>query len=190
MKLQQSKKIVVTGKSGTGKTKLANSLIKKFSRVIIVDTLCEYNGDHIFYSFSNFLELDIKEKEKFVYVLRDCTELEIKYLCRYSKILKNVLIVIEEFEQYLMLYDVQDLFRRGRHYGVSLLLISQRVPDFEPSIRAQITTFITFNHDEPIDLKYLELRGLDVNIVKNLKYSTSANIPVENVHYLLQGEKI
>lgn len=194
---KERKIILITGKTGTGKTKLVKQLVGVFPKVIILDTIGEYSeSSYIIYDSFNDLCLHRLHNTLYDYtvVLRDFDENDIEFICQYAKIHTDVCIVIEEFEKYVenlnSFPELEDVIRRGRHYDVSMIVISQRVPDFPPTVRSQISTFITFKQDEPIDLKHLQDRGFIPDEVMNLQRCEGLEKPIENKHFLLRGDNI
>jgi hypothetical protein len=165
--------IVVTGKTGYGKTYLTRKLLKKHRRVIILDPNFEYTGT-IVSSFYEFAEYMKSEPEKFCIVCRFEGDNDEEYLFRAVWEIGNCLLVIEEFADFVdemeKGYPLHKLIRRGRHKAISILGVSQRVPDFPPVFRSQCDTIITFCQTEPIDLQRLESNGFDPEKVSKLPY--------------------
>ena len=189
---KERKVIIITGKSGTGKTKLSREIIKLFRRKIILDILDEYTDGIVFYSMKDFVNNVSVIDENINIILRSFREKDINDVCEWCLIAGNVLLTIEEFENYVSRYDsfpkLDEIIRRGRHNDVSLLAVSQRVPDFPPLFRSQITSFFSFFQDEPIDIKHLLSRGFILEDIEELERCEGLNLPIENKHYLCQGE--
>ena len=156
---KERKIIIVTGKSGTGKTKLAREILKLFPRKIILDILEEYQCEKTFHSFQEFLDNVSILDQNINVCIRGFKDSDVDYVCEWCLLAGSICLAIEEFENYVTRYDaykyLDEIIRRGRHNDVSLLAVSQRVPDFPPLFRSQITSFFSFYQDEPIDVKHL-----------------------------------
>jgi hypothetical protein len=167
--------IVIVGRTGTGKTTLAKSIMARHSRVIVLDPLEEYGGvvcrnmDEFFRYFS---VLDSPETDPFRVSCRFETEGDIDTLFKAVWILRNVLFVVEEIDTFIrpreQLTPFMQLIRRGRHRRINILGIGQRVPQFSIDLRAQFTTFVTFQQEEPGDIETLVKYGFNLEEVNKL----------------------
>jgi len=164
--MNNSEIILIFGRRGCGKTTLAKSLIKKEPRVIVFDTLGEYNDVGIqvdkFEHFAGYcMKYRFAPSFKISY---HPSEEDIKYIfsvvCRIVNELKNCVFVIEEIgrfcsaSSYPMALD--KLMRDTRHIGVSIIGITHRPTDVPKLFRGLATKIITFQQIEPSDIAYLE----------------------------------
>ncbi len=171
--------ILISGQTGSGKTFLARKIRNKAKRVITLDPLMEYDGI-IFYTFDQFADYvkqgGTDEGREFSLTCRFTNDIDIYSLFKLCWIIPNHLLVVEEADVYLDDIDnfkgFEDLIRRGRHQNISLLCNCQRVVDVHPKFRAQVTSFVSFQQVEPIDLKRLETWGIREDEVQALPIHT------------------
>ena len=190
----QRQVILILGKTGSGKSTLAKRLIRKFPRIVVFDPLDEYPGDFICESVEDFAETVEREaeSEKFVIVCRFKSDsvsvhavmLQYETAARIVKEVGDLLLVLEEAEMFIDSYDsdsaINYLISFGRHKGISILGIGRRPTELAVKLRAQSTTFITFQQSEPRDLQYMTALGFDAEEVEAL----------ERFHFLMEGEPI
>jgi hypothetical protein len=87
--------------------------------------------------------------------------------------------------------DFQRLVSQGRHFNVSLICVSQRVPELDTTFRAQANSVITFLQTSPTDLEGLRKWGFNIEKVKALeKFDMRYTLPVLGVNYLCDGEAL
>lgn len=191
---KERKIIIITGKSGTGKTKLSREILKLFPKKIILDILEEYEAEKIYQGLGEFLQNESVLNTSLNVCIRNFSDSDVDYICKWCLIAGDVCLAFEEFENYVSRYDsfkyLDEIIRRGRHNDVTLLAVSQRVPDFPPLFRSQITSFFTFYQDEPIDIKHLIDRGLEEETIKELQRCEGLALPMKDIHYLCQGDTL
>jgi DNA helicase HerA-like ATPase len=192
----QRKAILDVGQSGTGKTRVARMLAERFPRRFILDPLGEYSGT-VFESMTDVFDFfeQNADLEEFSIVLRSSDESDADFLFRLAWSVGNLLLVVEEANIYMdsraKFPSFLQLVSRGRHRGVHLLCVSQRVPEVMIAFRAQKTSLITFLQDEPSDIDHLEEWGFDAENIQSLeRFDERFDIPVEGQHYLIIGEKL
>lgn len=168
------KVILIIGKTGCGKSTLCRKLRKRARRIVTLDPLDEYDGV-IFYDYQSFLAYakeHYSTSGHFSFTCRFDYDLDNNFVFKTVWEMRNVLLTVEETEEYLdprsLNADFLHLVKRGRHRDISLLCVTQRVPDISIKYRSQVTTLITFRQSEPNDLELLERYGFDKERVKNL----------------------
>ena len=192
----QRKAVLAVGQPGSGKTRIARMIAARFPRVFVLDPLGEYSGT-VFETMSevfDFFEAN-PSLETFAVCLRNSDEAEADFFFRLAWSLQNVLVVVEEANIYMdsrrKFPSFLQLVSRGRHRGIHLLCVSQRVPEVFVAFRATKTSLISFVQDEPNDLKHLSDWGFDENRIRQLeKFDERFQAAVEGQHYLLLGEPL
>jgi hypothetical protein len=176
---------------------------RQYRRSITLDPLrYEYDGnvfndmESVFdYAIENNLD-DADQDFKITLRLNDETiKSEVSACFQLAERLGNLLMVVEESSIYFDRYHPTPSFRRlvsqGRHFNVSLLCVSQRVPELDTTFRAQANTLVTFLQTSPTDLEGLQRWGFDPDEVKLLeKYDRRYSLPIAGVNYLFDGEPL
>jgi hypothetical protein len=173
--MQNRKLILILGKTGCGKTVLANSISEKADRIIILDPLFEYDGlifiDAV--SLCDYFLADEKRKT-FRCVCRFQDEADYNILFRLLWYVKDVLLLTEETSIFLNPRspdeDFLKLINFGRHKNISLICVGRRIPEVSIYFRAQATSMITFTQTEPSDLLMLENLGFNSDEVSALDF--------------------
>jgi len=197
---KKRKFLIVSGRSGSGKTRFLQSiLLPRFSRLFVVDPMEEYEGDAIFSSFEMFndymQDLDTLP-DSFLYVCRFNDPEDVFAIMEYAPLQGNVCLCIDEFNIYINdetggfeNEHVQNIVRRGRHSRVSLVFSTQLLPDIPPAIRAHTTTVVTFAQSEPYVLRHLALFQFDpLEVQRLVNWDTQERTPNEEEHFLQKGE--
>lgn len=171
--------ILVTGKTGSGKSTLFRKMILKEKRFIILDTLSEYKElsppfpalfiDDLAllydcladYHHSPFRIVFDPEDPEAVLKLASGQEISVfEEACKlvYTH-LENVTLGVEEIASLVSPGFAPEYLRKiirfGRHSSISLFATTQRPPEIPPVIRSQLTKLISFAQHEPNDLKYI-----------------------------------
>ena len=155
---------LIFGRTGFGKSYLAQKLIKNEKRVIVIDPMSEYESGLIFLSFQDLIDYYKEHKpETFTFICRFQSDIEIEFTFRFCKIVGNVLLVVEEAEIYISPFakstNFLDLVRYGRHKSVSILGIARRTSELSTDLKAQVNGIYSFNQMLPRDLKIMEELG-------------------------------
>lgn len=167
LNLVKKRKIeLIFGKTGQGKSYLANQLIKNEKRVIIIDPLFEYENGFIFDDFESLVEYYQEHKpETFRFICRFKTDLEIEYLFKFCEVAKNLVLVLEEAEIYISPQarssNFLRLVRYGRHYAISIIGIARRTAELSSDLKAQVNTIYSFCQSLPRDIQIMEEIGFE-----------------------------
>ena len=168
--------IIVYGKTGTGKTSLAQKIIAEKKRVIIIDPKDEYEDGLIFSNLLDLFQFMISYNPKeFKFICRFESDLEHEYLFSLCQVIEDVLLVVEEAEIYISPFAKSstflDLCRYGRHHNISILGIARRSSELSINFRSLVTRLISFKQTEPRDLKIMEELGFkDIDKLPEYEY--------------------
>lgn len=165
------------GASGSGKTYRAKQLCKGLKRLVVFDPTPEVDWatetqDGVFYVDEGieFLKNHFESGFRVCIVPRfgkETQELNSLCLClislqrQYCDHGAKITLVVDEmdlsFNTGIMLRNPRNYFgylcRRGRHLGVNLLGLSQRINQVDTTFRANLSGVYLFQHTELIDIK-------------------------------------
>jgi len=187
--------VLITGKTGSGKSVLMKEMILQQPRVIVFDSVLEYPAaDPPFpaiyiYGYHDLVSFLVKNQRKpfrivFVpiedpqskIILKTGEELTVFELV--SKIiyetLHQVTFAVEEIANYmnknsLPLY-FDKIIRLGRHSSISIYATTQRPADMHPNLKAQCTKFISFKQHLPNDIDWIkQVIGDEAFMLKDLE---------------------
>jgi hypothetical protein len=177
---------LIFGKTGTGKSVFAKRYIESFERVIVVDAMLEYENGLIFENLNDLIDyISEHTPEKFTFICRFTSDLEIEYLFKLCWELENLLLVVEEAEIYIkpkaQSSNFLHLVRYGRHKSISILGIARRTAELSTNLRSQVNTIYSFKQTDKMDLKNMELLGFyDLENLQDYKFPERQ---IENRHY-------
>jgi len=162
---------LIYGKTGMGKSRLNRGagphpgLISKVRRLIVVDPMNEYPGVY----FSDLARMCEFIAHYRTFKVRTDRIDQFPLLCEIACAAGDLLFVVEEAQRVLpasqakLPPEFQNLVFRGRHWRVSLTLVSQRPSTVNVHARSQWNRIYTFNQTEPGDVQWLEnTSGFDV----------------------------
>jgi len=149
--------ILVFGQTGSGKTQWTKRFIRGLPRVIIVDPLDEYDG---LLAESTEALIDAIENRK-VFTVRTLLLEDFPFICQVARVAGPCTLVVEETQRILpprvdVPESFSDLIYRGRHYGVSVVMVSQRPMTVNLVARSQWTQLITFRQVETSDVRWIQ----------------------------------
>ncbi len=202
--------ILYTGKTGSGKSTLFRENIKKEDRVIIIDTLSEYELlaapfpalfiDNI-HQLYEYLAENAHRKFRIVFTsdnldeeitLRDGEGITVfEAVCKLVfEHLDQITLGIEELSYFVSPGFAPKYLRRiiraGRHSCISLHATTQRPPEIPPIIRAQITKLYSFRQHEPADLQWIERcvgNKIEAQKLRGLERFTWPGPMIKDKHY-------
>lgn len=167
----EKKIILIFGKRGTGKSYLAKKLIENERRLLIFDTLSEYETGVVFESSKQdeqfrlppaFLEFWGRTyRGNFRLVYRPLNpDAEIEEIAALVFALGNMTFVVEEIDCYCTSFQISDSFahivQRGRHKNITLIGITQRPFGIHRLLTSQAKEIYVFGTNEPRDRDYLK----------------------------------
>lgn len=174
---KKSNKIVIFGKTWSGKTYLCKKLLEKEKGDLIIwDFIGEYKNGIIFYEFdvfSRYVKECVKKRKRIKVILRLHTSF-FQSVCEYVRIIKNVLLVIEETDEVcnpsFIPEGLSQLIRFGRHWNIGLISISKRPASVHRLVTSQADIIYCFKFSEPSDLDYLKIYArIEKEKLSNLK---------------------
>ena len=161
----EKKIILIFGKRGSGKSYLANKLIGNEPRLVIFDTMSEYENGVIFgpENYEQFLEFWRRiYRSRFRLIYRPIKpDAEIEQICNLVYALGNCCFLVEEIDCYCTSNQISDSFaaivQRGRHKNITLIGITQRPYGINRLLTAMAKEVYIFNTNEPRDREYLRI---------------------------------
>lgn len=161
----EKKIILIFGKRGSGKSYLADKLIQVEPRLIIFDTMSEYENGVVFGAeeYQQCLEFWRRMyRNRFRMIYRPLRpDVEIENICDLVYSLGNCCFLVEEIDCYCSSYQISDSFaaivQRGRHKNITLIGITQRPYGINRLLTSQAKEIYIFNTNEPRDREYLRI---------------------------------
>ncbi len=206
--IKQREVVLVTGKTGSGKSTLMRKMLADKRRLIILDMISEYQdlrppfpalfihdigklydylADHHDKDFRIIFDPEDPEQ---ILDLADGSKITVfEEVCKlvYNH-LNNVILAVEEMANLMQGSRAPEYLRKitrfGRHSSISLWATTQRPADIHPVIRAQITRFISFRQHEPRDIDWIrQIIGVAADDLKNLTPFVWGKPMIEGKHY-------
>lgn len=174
--MSEKKVILILGQRGSGKSYLAKDLIKDCKRLIIYDTLGEYNIGICVENLDEFKGFFLKVYPgnfKICYQpVNPINDFDI--ICDIVYECGDLTLLVEEIDTFCSAQDISDNFaniiQRGRHRNITLIGVSQRPFGIHRLITSQAKIIYSFVHREPRDLDYLKaFIGDEAEKIKDLK---------------------
>lgn len=184
----QNTVISVMGGKGSGKSTLVKEIVDEAPRVIVFDTMGEYNSrrDKPIESHEGALsELGrIQHESRFRVVLRLVDDEQALSAMRVAydvgKPGKPTLIVVEETSFYCspnhLPPELARFVRYGRHQSLDQIYVSRRPAEIHRDLTAQSDIIVSFRQHEPNDIAYL-IRAMGPE-AKNLPHLADYQIMV------------
>lgn len=163
--MAEKKITLIFGKRGTGKSYLAGKLIEAERRLLIYDTLAEYEQGVVFNTeqadeFFEYWRHVYRGNFRLIYRPLNPQE-EIDEIADLVFTLGNMTFLVEEVDCYCTSFVISDAFahiiQRGRHQNISLIGVTQRPFGIHRLLTSQAKDIYVFGTNEPRDREYLKL---------------------------------
>lgn len=144
--------------TGMGKTRWTKAYLRNEKRLIIMDIKAEHDG----ILFDDLADMIDHIQQYPTFKVRTYDPDNFDDLCKIAYAAGNCTLVIEEAEgvmpasQQKPPASFRDIIYRGRHEGVSVVLIAQRPSSVHISGRSQWNRIVTFRQTEPADVAWIE----------------------------------
>lgn len=150
--------IVLVGKTGMGKTTWTKDYLARQRRVLVLDPQREYADALHFDDLADLVD-HVGEYRTF----RCATEWpdDLDFLCQLALSVGNVYLVVDEAQRVIpprgeLSPWLAHVIYRGRHRGVSLVVIAQRPTTVHIAARSQWTRLVSFRQTEGADCRWTE----------------------------------
>ncbi len=186
--------MAILGRSGSGKSYLAQKIIALYPRVIIFDSLYEYSEtgeiQHDFEGFSEFM-LKHENEQSFRTVVQFGVENshqneEFEQMLRVAYYRGRCAIFIDEVQNFSTVHIIPEWLRQvvltGRHQEIALIFTTQRPGELHKTLLSQSNKIFCGNLHSQVDIKtmsnYLDRPAEEI-----------ANLPDRKFIYWTPGEK-
>lgn len=160
-KLKKENTIIsVYGRKGSGKSFLVKEILTEYPRIVILDTLGEYDDAEIETTLAGAIRkiLSVRDKRVFTISVRLDDVEEYLKLLRLLYEMERICVVLEEVSLYTSPQkippELSALVRYGRHKAISLIFVSRRPAETHRDISAQSDVVVSFAQHEPRDIVY------------------------------------
>lgn len=164
----------IFGRKGSGKTTLARKVLQEFDRVIVFDTLGQYDGEECWTVEACLAAFErAAERPRFTISCRLADVNDYLDLFEVAFELPGVLLVFEEVSFYCSAYalpaELSTIVRYGRNRSIDQIYIARRPAEVHRDLTAQSDVIVSFVQHEPRDVAYLSAAaGEDVSRVRSL----------------------
>jgi len=153
----------VLGRRGCGKTTYIKSILQNESRLLILDTLGEFESESVVTNSIEFIDaLESKIGGYFQIVFRPYNvdpNKAFEVIAKSAWIVGDLTMVIDEIDilasPISVPFELSRNLRYGRHRGLSLIAASRRAAEIPRLLTSQSDSIVSFNQTEPRDIQYL-----------------------------------
>jgi len=163
----QTMKCTILGVTGSGKSTLAYEIITELDRVLILDSMGDYEeipGAIIVEGGDNCINklLELQHQKRWRLVCLTLTEQEGLDILAVGFDVPDITIVVDESSLYCNPHYLPDeiarLVRYSRKRNIDLIFLARRPSEIHRELTAQSNLLVTFIQHEPIDIRYLTAR--------------------------------
>ena len=168
---------IIFGRRGSGKTTLAKELVNQEDRLIVFDTLSEYDGKGVLitdiFDLASYIKKNHTKNFRIIFCPLDLTN-NFDYICEFIYLIGNLTFVIEEVDAFCSPFSnpipFQKIIRYGRHKNISITTTTRRPAEMSRLLSSQANRIISFVQHEPRDIAYLKsIIGQEAEKIKDLK---------------------
>jgi len=159
--------IAVFGRKGLGKTYLVKWIVRRSRRMILIDTLNEYNNGTVVYDTDALF--DMAMESEFRIIFRPLNDEDFEYALDLAIAVGKLTLVIDEIDQHTTSYSLPEKLRwvihYGRHYNVSLVVAARMPQRIRTDITAQADVILSFQQQGKATISYLkDFTDLDLDL--------------------------
>lgn len=161
--MRQNEIIIVAGRKGCGKTYLTKKIVAGCRRLIILDSLHEYDAGLISITPDQVYEALKNPQYRVIY--RPCDDNVgdmpvIDWISYLAMDRRNMTLVIEEADRYTndkyLSEGLRQLVHYGRHYSVDMVFVTRMIQRIRSDVSAQADDILVFQMQGETSLKYLK----------------------------------
>jgi len=173
--------ISIFGHKGSGKSTLVKELVKEHKRVIVFDTMGEYDNAIENYNDAVRTLGRLQNERRFTVAIRLPEDEDALSAMEVAYDVPRTLVVFEETSFYCspssMPTILKKFVRYGRHREISQIYVSRRPAEINRDLTAQSDLIVSFHQHEPNDIDYLrKLMGPEADRLPGLpKYHIIAS---------------
>jgi hypothetical protein len=197
---EQAEITVIFGQRGSGKTSRARHLVRRERRVLYYDTVGhDFTEGVIFDSLTDmrgFWRQHYRGRFHLVYRPTDPVG-EIAAVSDLALACEDMVLVVEEvdllFASAKCCPEFRNVICRGRHYGLSLVAVTQAPMGFGPLLRSQAHNWCIFATREPDHIDYFKKRcpGVDPQDIASLpKWSYIAYTDGDDSYWICRDDPV
>lgn len=153
---------LIFGKRGSGKTLLAESMVRDRKRLFVYDTIGDYTNGVIIEdlpALKEFWGKVYRGNFRIIYQPVD-PEGDFDVVCRLVYECEDLTFLVEELDRYskplTLSLPFKNIIQRGRHKNIELIGVTQRPHGIDKLLTSQAKEMFIFNTTEPRDVDYFK----------------------------------
>lgn len=153
---------LIFGKRGSGKSLLAQRMIRDRKRLLVYDTIGEYTNGVIIEdlpALKEFWGKVYRGNFRIIYQPVD-PENDFDTVCRLVYECEDLTFLVEELDRYskplTLSLPFKNIIQRGRHKNIELIGVTQRPHGVDKLLTSQAKQMFIFNTTEPRDVDYFK----------------------------------
>lgn len=150
--------IAVFGRKGLGKTYMVKHLCRNCRRMILIDSMREYENGKIIYSFDELL--NETEAGEYRCIFRPLDPKDFDNAASLALARGHGTLVVDEVDQYTTSYNIPDGLRSaihyGRHYNTDIIIAARMPQRIKTDLTAQADIILSAQQQGKSSLNYLD----------------------------------